>query len=113
MRQEIDVPRAEQLEFVPCGQILQDENNSRSEEDLSPAQIETTYFSFLRSRRHSQQHMHRKAPKGPKKRGNHPMVDDVNLPIGLFTRIHLGCEMCAHTGEDLELNQIQAQNQAK
>ena len=41
------------------------------------------------------------------------MVDDVNLPIGLFTRIHLGCEMCAHTGEDLELNQIQAQNQAK
>ena len=30
MRQEIDGPQAEQLEFVPpCGQIVQDEDNSR------------------------------------------------------------------------------------
>ena len=29
MRQEIDGPQAEQLEFVPCGQILQGRDNSR------------------------------------------------------------------------------------
>ena len=29
MRQELDGPQAEQLEFVPCGQILQDEDSSR------------------------------------------------------------------------------------
>ena len=32
MRQEVDEPQDEQLEFVSCGQILQDK-----EEDLSPA----------------------------------------------------------------------------
>ena len=31
--QEVDGPQAEQLEFVPCGQIFQDEE----EEELSPA----------------------------------------------------------------------------
>ena len=41
MGQKIDGPQAEQLEFVSCGQILQDK-----EELLSPAQWETTYFSF-------------------------------------------------------------------
>ena len=29
LRQEIDGPQAKQLQFVPCGQILQDEDNSR------------------------------------------------------------------------------------
>ena len=28
LRQEIDGPQAEQLELVPCGQILQDEDDS-------------------------------------------------------------------------------------
>ena len=41
MGQKIDGPQAEQLEFVSCGQILQDK-----EELLSSAQWETTYFSF-------------------------------------------------------------------
>ena len=89
VRQEIDAPQAEQLEFVPCGQVLQDEDNSRKEEKLSPAQIrdkETTYFSFSRSRRTSRLHMHRKA-KGS---GRHSTVGRVSLPIGLFARIHLG-----------------------
>ena len=80
-------------EFVSCGQILQDEDNSMREEKLSPAQIrvkETTYFSFLRSRRPSQLHMCRKAPRGKKKRrGLHSIGGDVNLPIGLFTRNYL------------------------
>ena len=54
MKQEIDGPQAEQLESVPCGQILQDKDDGRSKEELSPAWIkdkETTYFSFSRSRR--------------------------------------------------------------
>ena len=43
LRQEIDGPRAEQLEFVPCGQILQDEE----EEELSPFQIRNHIFLIL------------------------------------------------------------------
>ena len=39
LRQETDGPQAEQLEFVPCGQILQDKDNTRSEEKLNPAHI--------------------------------------------------------------------------
>ena len=44
MRQEIDGPQAEQLEFVTCGQILQDEE----EEELSPAQIRDHIFLILK-----------------------------------------------------------------
>ena len=69
MRQEIDGPQAEQLESVPCGQILQDKDKSRGREELSPAQLrdkETTYFSFSRSRRPSCIHMHRKATHAQK-----------------------------------------------
>ena len=30
--------------------------------------------------------------------GYHPLIGDVNIPIGLFTRIHFGEEMwCVHT----------------
>jgi hypothetical protein len=50
----VDGPQAEQLELGPCGQILQDEDKSKREEKLSPAQIrekETTCFSFSRSKR--------------------------------------------------------------
>lgn len=42
-----------------------------------------------------------------------PRRGDVNLPIILFARIHLGLEMHMHTGEDPEINQIQTQNQGK
>ena len=35
LRQQVDGPQAEQLELVPCGQILQEEE----EEELSPAQV--------------------------------------------------------------------------
>ena len=42
-----------------------------------------------------------------------PGRGDVNLPIVLFTRIHLGLEMHVHTGEDPEINQIQTQNQVE
>ena len=83
---------AGQLESVPCGQTLQDEDNSRREEKLSPAQIrvkETTYFSFLRSRRPSQLYMCIKSLEGSQREGASPIVGDVSLPTGLFTRIHL------------------------
>ena len=38
LNQEIDGPQAKQLGLVPCAQVLQDEDNSRSEEELSTAQ---------------------------------------------------------------------------
>ena len=72
LRQEIDGSQGEQPESVPCGQILQDEENSRSREELSPAQIrekETTYFPFSRSRRSSQTTQAQKGTLGVKKRG--------------------------------------------
>ena len=75
LRQEIDGPQAEQLEFVSCAEILQNEDNSRREEELSPAQVrdkEATYFSFLRSRRPSRLHMHRKTPWESKRGGAPP-----------------------------------------
>ena len=40
---------------------------------------------------------------GPRKEGCHPTVGGVNLPTGLFTRIHPGWEMCVHTGEDSDV----------
>ena len=39
LKQEIDGPQAEQLGLVPYAQILQDEDNSRSEEEMSTAQM--------------------------------------------------------------------------
>ena len=39
--------QAEQLELVPCGQILQDEDKSKREEKLSPAQIKERDHVFL------------------------------------------------------------------
>ena len=72
LRQEIEGSQGEQLESVPCGQISQDEEDSRSREELSPVQIrekETTYFSFSRSRRPSQLHKLRNARWGSKREG--------------------------------------------
>ena len=96
LRQEIDGPQADEVELVSCGQTLQDEDNSRREK-LGHAQRETSYSSFRRSRTPSQLRMHRKALQRSKL-GYHPLIDDVNIPIGLFTRIHFGEEMwCVHT----------------
>ena len=39
LRQETEEPHREQLESVSCGQTLQDEDNSRREEELSPVRI--------------------------------------------------------------------------
>ena len=47
-----------------------------------------------------------------KGRGRHPIVNDCNLTIGLFARLHLGQETGTHRGGP-EINQIQTQNQAK
>ena len=45
LRQEVDGLQAEQLEFVACGEILQDEEE---EEELSPAQIRDHIFLILK-----------------------------------------------------------------
>ena len=92
LKQEIDGPQAEQLGLVPCAQMLQDEDNSRSEEEMSTAQMrdeETTYLSFLRSRRPPPLHMHRKAPWGSKREGA-PPCEVTSTTIGLFIRIPFG-----------------------
>ena len=43
----LDGSQAEQLESVPCGQILQYEDNSKREEKLSPVQIRDHVFLIL------------------------------------------------------------------
>ena len=63
VKQEIDGSQAEQLESVPCGQILQDKDYGRSKNELCSAWIKdkkNIYFSFLRSRRPPELHMPRK-----------------------------------------------------
>ena len=90
MRQEIDESQAEQPEFVRCGQILQ---NSRREEKISPAQIRDKRPHIPHSRSQGDLPNYTCTEKllgGQKGRGRHPTVSDVNLPIGLFSRIHLG-----------------------
>ena len=65
---------AGQLESVPCGQILQDKDNRRKEEKLSPVQIrgkKTTCSSFLRSRRPSN-YMRREATQRSNREGTPP-----------------------------------------
>ena len=39
VRQEIEVSQAEQLESVPCEQILQEKDDGKSKEELRPAWI--------------------------------------------------------------------------
>ena len=56
--------------------------------------------------------MHRKAPWRSKREGHHPIVSDVNYPQASWLESILA-KRCAHTWEDLEINQIQTQNQAK
>ena len=75
---------AGRLESVPCGQILQDKDNSRKEEKLSPVQIrgkKTTCSSFLRSRRPSNYMRTGRLLRGQIGRGHHHIVSDVNLPV--------------------------------
>ena len=61
-------------------------------EELSPAQIKDerprihhSVGRFLPDYTRSESFL-----KGPKGRARHPLVSDVNQPIGLFARIHLG-----------------------
>ena len=49
MSQEKDGPQTEQLEFVTCEQIIQDEANSGRGEKLNLAQIKDKILYFLHS----------------------------------------------------------------
>ena len=86
LRQEIDGPQAEQPEFVPCGQILQDEE----EEELSPAQISDQIFLTLEVKENFLTTHAQKSSWRSKGRGYYPIVSDIKLPTGFFARIHLG-----------------------
>ena len=92
LRQEIDGPQAAQLESVPCGQILQDKDNSGSREELSPAQIrdKETPFLILEVKEAFLTTHTQNGSSGVKGEGTPPIGGDVNLPTGLFARIHLG-----------------------
>ena len=85
MRQETDGPQAQQPEFVSCGQILQDEE----EEKLNTVQIRDHIFLTLEVKESFLTTPVRKAPWRSKETGCHLIASNVNLPIGLFTRIHL------------------------
>ena len=84
-------------------------------EDQSPAQIkdkETTYFSFLRSKRSFQLFMHRKVPWGLKSEGCHPIIGGVKLSkVSVLESIL--AKRCTRTGEDAELYQIWTESQAE
>ena len=41
------IPQCEQLEFIPCGQELQNINKQDKERRLSPADIKIRYHTFL------------------------------------------------------------------
>lgn len=73
MKQEIDGFQAEQLESVPCGQTLQDQDKGRTKDKLHSTWIkdkEITYVSFLRSRKPTELYMGRKfLPGSVKGRG--------------------------------------------
>ena len=86
MRQETDGPQAEQPEFVSCGQILQD----KEEEKLNTVQKRDHIFLFLEVKETFLTTYVRKTPWRSKERGCHLIASNVNLPIGLFTRLHLG-----------------------
>ena len=62
-------------------------------EELSPAQIRDKRPHFPHSQSQGDLPDYTCAERllsGQKGRGRHPIVGDVNLPIGLFIRIHLG-----------------------
>lgn len=84
LRQDRDGLQAEQLESVPCGQILQDKDNSRGKEKWSPARIkdkEVTDFSFLRLRRPSPDSFKLgMCRKDPQRRGCHMIIYSVSFP---------------------------------
>lgn len=116
MRQEIDGSQAEQLESVPCGQTLQDKDNGRSKEELSPAWIkdkETTYFSFLRSRRPPELTCTERFLGGQRRDGATDHSTFFQLSRNLHARIHLDVEIHAHTGEGPQPGQMWTQGQTK
>ena len=85
LRQKIDGPQAEQLKFVPCGQIFQDEDNSRRIIGVAePRPDKRPHISHSRGQGDFPTYTCAERLLGGQK------GSDVNLPIGLFAGIHLG-----------------------
>ena len=76
----MDGPQAEQLELGPCGQILQDEDKSKREEKLSPAQIrKRPRVSHSQGQRELSDYTWTESLLGGQKGGgHHPIVSDTN-----------------------------------
>ena len=93
--------------MVSCGQTLQDEDNSRREK-LGHAQRETSYSSFRRSEHLPNYACTERLFRGQRV-GYHPLIGDVNIPIGLISILTKRCGVYTH----IEINQIWTQSQAK
>ena len=93
-RYEADGPQVEL--FLPCGQKLHNSRNSIKAtlwRRLGPAQIRDKRSHIPHSLSQGDLANHtctERLLEGQKWRGCHPIVSDVNLPIGLSPRIHLG-----------------------
>ena len=82
------------MELVPCGQTFQGEDNSKREK-LGPAQRKRLHIPHSQGQGHLPNHTCTESLFRGKREGegHHPITGDVNVPIGLFTRIHFGKEM--------------------
>ena len=61
-------------------------------------EIRQSHQSLLRSRKPPWLYMHQKTPWGSAREGTPPHNRWYQLPIGLYTGIHLGKKMCIHAG---------------
>ena len=80
---DLDGPQAEQLEFVPCGQILQN-IDSRSERGAEPCPEKRPHVSHSPGQGDLPDYTRAERLLGGQK------GCDVNLSIGVFARVHLG-----------------------
>ena len=95
---------------LPCGQKL----HERTEEagPCPDRRWKTTHSSFSKSRRPPWLHRRVKAPQRSEREGASPRIRWCHLPVGRFTRTHLGWETPTCTWEDPEIYQMWVQSQA-
>lgn len=87
LRQEIDGSQAEQLELLPVDRYSK---VAGLREELSPAQTRDLGFLILKVSETFPTGHAQKGCSEIKREGASPHVSDINLPIGLFARTHLG-----------------------
>ena len=85
-RQEIDGPQAEQLDFVPCGQIFQNTKSERRAELCQDKRFKKSHIPHSQG----QGDLPNYTCAERLLRGQRRVMLRDALPIGLFSRIHLG-----------------------